>query len=100
MTVSSEELQKVKQYLRVDTGEDDALIGALMEAAKRYLKNAGVDEPETEDPLYTLALYRLTLFYYDQRSDAEAGSDAKLTPGLNSMILQLRYSAAAGASEG
>ena len=39
-------LSMVKRYLRIDGDQDDALLVPLIAAAKQYLLNAGVVEPE------------------------------------------------------
>ena len=92
--ITEEKLAALKQYLRVDTDEDDTLLSSLYDAARLYLENAGVPEPEENNPLYDLAVQRLAVFYYDQRNDMQEDirGNVQLTPGLNSMILQLRYS--------
>jgi len=87
---SDPELEACKAYMRVDGTDDDALIGVLMGAAKDYLAGAGIDEPETDSPLYTLAVQSLTLHYYDHR-DA-VGGEAALPTGLRPIINQLKHS--------
>ena len=77
-----------KSYMRVDGDEDDETIKCLMAAAKEYLKNAGIPEPEAPSPLYSLALNSLTLHYYDHR-DA-VGTEAPLPTGLRPILNQLK----------
>ena len=77
-----------KSYMRVDGDEDDETIKALMAAAGEYLRNAGIPEPETPSPLYSLALNSLTLHYYDHR-DA-VGTEAPLPTGLRPILNQLK----------
>lgn len=84
----AEKLEAVKGYMKVDAdcGEDeDALIWALFLAAKVYL---GVAEPEEPNPLYDLAVWRLTLHYYDHR-DA-VGNEADFPAGLRPIINRLK----------
>lgn len=80
-------LRACKSYMRVDGDDDDETIGALMDAAAEYLENAGIPA-ESTSPLYNLALYSLTLHYYDHR-DA-VGTEAPLPTGLRPVINQLK----------
>ena len=85
-------LAACKVYMRVDGMEDDALILALMGAAREYLANTGIKEPEepsTQGLLYRTALYSLTLHYYDHR-DA-VGDEASFPTGLRPIINQLKH---------
>lgn len=86
-------LEACKSYMRVDGDDDNALITSFMAAAKEYLANAGIIEPETPSPLYTLAVHSLTLHYYDHR-DA-VGGEAPLPLGLRPIINQLKHVGAA-----
>lgn len=82
-----EQLKAVKAYMKEDRDdqENDALIWALYQAAKLYL---GVPEPQEANPLYDLAVWRLTLHYYDHR-DA-VGNEADFPAGLRPIINQLK----------
>ena len=86
MAVNKDELAAAKDYMRIDGDDDDALIEALMEAAKVYLKNAGIEL--CDDPLHNLAVWSLTLHYYDHR-DA-VSSEAPLPTGLRPIINMLK----------
>lgn len=84
------DLEACKQYMRVDGDDDDALITRLMNAAKAYLRNAGIEEPDSEDSsLYTTAVHSLTLHYYDHR-DA-VGEEQSFPTGLRPIINQLKH---------
>ena len=83
------QLAAVKAYMRVDGDADDAVIKALYKAAVRYLKNAGIEEPSGDPSLYNLAVWSLTLHYYDHR-DA-VGNEASLPIGLRPSINQLKF---------
>ncbi|MGV2788104.1 phage gp6-like head-tail connector protein, partial [Clostridium perfringens] len=51
-------LEFLKSYLRIDGSEDDNVLTLLLGAAKEYLRNAGVAEPESgpdDGKLYDLA---------------------------------------------
>lgn len=82
-----EQLKAVKAYMKEDRDdpENDALIWALYQAAKLYL---GVREPKEPNPLYDLAVWRLTLHYYDHR-DA-VGNEADFPAGLRPIINRLK----------
>lgn len=82
-----EQLKAVKAYMKEDRDdpENDDLIWALYQAAKLYL---GVREPKEPNPLYDLAVWRLTLHYYDHR-DA-VGNEADFPAGLRPIINRLK----------
>lgn len=84
-------LAACKRYMRVDGDEDDEVILALMEAARLYLEGAGVLLERSPAALYDLALYGLTLHYYDRR-DA-VGDEAAFPAGLRPVITQLKLTA-------
>lgn len=96
MAVSQEKLSAAKLYMRVDDGADDAIIEALYEAAVLYLKNAGIEDPEEDTALYNLAVWSLTLHYYDHR-DA-VGNEASFPTGLRPIINQLKLAAISDAA--
>lgn len=84
------DLQACKNYMRVDGNDDDTLISSLMDAAKAYLRNAGIEEPDDGDSsLYITAVYSLTLHYYDHR-DA-VGEEKSFPTGLRPIINQLKH---------
>ena len=78
----------VKAYMRIDGSEDDAIIKALYSAAVLYLKNAGIEEPSKDPSLYNLAVWSLTLHYYDHRDSV--GNEASFPTGLRPIINQLK----------
>ena len=88
MTVSKAQLTAVKAYMRIDGDADDAVIKAMYKAAVSYLKNAGIEEPQGDSALYNLAVWSLTLHYYDHR-DA-IGNEASFPTGLRPIINQLK----------
>lgn len=93
MQMSTAELDAVKAYMRVDGTDDDTIITALYEAAALYLANAGVGRPADDTALYDLALWSLTLYYYDHR-DA-VGNESGIPNGLRPILNQLKLLAAA-----
>lgn len=88
MAVSYEKLSAAKQYMRIDGTDDDFVISALYEAAVLYLQDAGIEEPVSDPALYDLAVWSLTLHYYDHR-DA-VGTEASFPTGLRPIINQLK----------
>lgn len=88
MILDSKKLTAVKAYMRIDDDADDAIIMALYSAAVLYLKNAGIEEPANDPSLYNLAVWSLTLHYYDHR-DA-VGNEASFPTGLRPIINQLK----------
>lgn len=96
MAVDANKLAACKSYMRVEGSDEDAVIEALYEAAQLYLENAGVREPETYSALYSLAVWSLTLHYYDHR-DA-VGSEAGIPTQLRPIIDQLKLVAEAGSA--
>lgn len=78
--------------MHVDGTDDDALITNLMAAAREYLKNTGITEPEdpsTEGCLYRTALYSITLHYYDHRDSV--GDEAAFPIGTRLIVNQLKH---------
>ena len=82
-----EQLKAVKVYMKEDANDEEtnALIWALYLAAKIYL---GVPEPKEPNPLYDLAVWRLTLHYYDKRN--AVGSEGDFPAGLRPIINRLK----------
>ena len=83
---SEMDLQKVKDYLKVDYDDDDVLITGFMAAAKQYMSNAGVKE-QTENELYNIVVLMLISLFYENRDSGE--SNLKISPVLNTFIVQL-----------
>ncbi len=82
-------------YATAETWQE-SVATLCLNAAKGYIKNAGVDEPaDTADAyvksLYELAVYMLAMDWYDNRETQVIGLVKEtLARGLNSIILQLR----------
>ncbi|MDO4810542.1 MAG: head-tail connector protein [Eubacteriales bacterium] len=88
MQIAYNQLAACKAYMRIDTGDDDALISSLMQAAIAYLHQAGIDRPVENYAQYDMALWSLTLHYYDHR-DA-VGSETPLPIGLRPILTQMK----------
>lgn len=80
----------IKDALRIDGDEDDALIQGYIDTAKEYVANAITDELNNEQLTssrkYRLAVLILVQFWYSNRA-----TDIKQTPyQVRSLIQQLR----------
>jgi len=83
------DLDRLKQYLRIDGTEEDDFLGFLMETAKEFLKGAGVEESESNR--YELAVMILVSHWYENR-EAIGKVTSQIEYSLQSLILQLKYS--------
>ncbi|MCS1351152.1 head-tail connector protein [Mechercharimyces sp. CAU 1602] len=83
MKPSSEE---VKQYLRIDGGEDDVILALLIDGAVEYLRNAGIEEIDSK--LYMLAVMLYVALNYEHRDGADKVE--RFSYALESIIGQLR----------
>jgi uncharacterized phage protein (predicted DNA packaging) len=77
-------LEEVKEYLRIDDDAGDQTLVILLESAKEYLANAGVQE--SQDALYKLAVMVWVTIHYEM----DDRTIEKLKQSLQTMILQLR----------
>lgn len=77
----------IKDALRIDGSNDDALIQGYIDTAKDYVSNAvGESVPMNGDTKYNLAVILLVQFWYSNRT-----IDMKQTPyQVRSLIQQLR----------
>lgn len=83
-------LEACKKYMRVDGEDEDDVILALMAAAELYLEGAGITPERSPEAQYNLALWGLTLHYYDHRE--AVGNEAAFPVGLRPVINQLKLS--------
>lgn len=86
-------LEHVKEYLRIDGDYDNKLLGLLIDSAKEYLKNAGVQEQNDDKSsnLYKLAITMLVTHWYENRNqETDARTKKVLDLGLQTIILQLK----------
>lgn len=81
------QLDSVKDYLRIQDDEEDAQVYSLILAAKNYLKNAGVEEREN-DELYNLVIKMIVSSMYENRSSG----NPSFCLSLQSLIIQLACS--------
>ena len=88
VNVTETDLISLKQFMRIDGNDEDALILSLGTAAKLYLCNAGIEAPRENPELYNLAFWSLTLHYYDHRDSV--GNEAAIPAGLRPVLNQLK----------
>lgn len=79
-------LDLLKKYLRIDGSEDDDVLALLLDAAKEYIRNAGVPYPDEESKLYDLAVM-LRVHLERARDEKEV---ERIGRSLTSIILQLK----------
>jgi uncharacterized phage protein (predicted DNA packaging) len=96
-------LDKVKQHLRVDGSEADVLLASLVSAAKQYLLNAGVHEPELSDDDEEanngkLSLYELAVALYVSMI-FDGDDKGKLDRAMTAIILQIKDYSGGGGEE-
>ncbi len=82
------ELERLKQYIRIDTDDDDILLEQLKQSAEQYLKNAGVSVGY-ENALYCTAVNMLVSNWYDNR-DVISAKDT-LSMQFKNIVSQLAH---------
>jgi uncharacterized phage protein (predicted DNA packaging) len=83
-------LTEVKEYLKVDTDIDDALIAIQIEVAQEYLKNATGKEFTSENKLAKLYCFMLIENMYEMRS-LMVSKNEKISITATALLLQLQY---------
>lgn len=83
-------LSEMKQYLRVDTSDEDALITSLIQTAERLCRDVArlSDEEFAEQSLTTkVAVLYAVAYLYEHREDA---NHTELTLSLRSLLFGVR----------
>lgn len=84
-----ENFTELKTALRIDGSEDDIVLALLLNAAKAYLKGAGVPEEKITEE--TLDLYKQAIILYlGFDYEYEERKIAKLEKAFQRILLQLR----------
>lgn len=83
-----QDLTLLKNYLRIDGSEDDAILTLLVGAAEKDLKDSGVPKPTETDERYDLAVMLYCALHYENR-DPSLKID-KLNTAYMSLILKLK----------
>lgn len=84
-------LAACKKYMRVEGEDEDEVILSLMAAAQAYLERAGITAERSPAAQYDLALWGLTLHYYDHRE--AVGNESAFPIGLRPVMNQLKLTA-------
>jgi uncharacterized phage protein (predicted DNA packaging) len=84
-------LDEVKNWLRIDFSEDDALLTTLISAAEEYLKNATGITYDSENRLAKLFCMTLIADWYENREMIGKATD-QTRPIIQSILTQLTYS--------
>lgn len=86
--VLQDELEEIKNYLRVDFNDDDRLLNTIILAGKEYIKNA-IGYIDMEKASFKVLLYTICADLYERRSYLidKAIQTNKI---INSLILQLQ----------
>jgi uncharacterized phage protein (predicted DNA packaging) len=84
-------LEETKQYLRVDTDVDDALITSLIDAAESYLINATGKTFDSSNPLARLFCLVLVVDWYEYRGLTAGKVGDSVRPVINGMLAQLNH---------
>lgn len=84
-------LEACKRYMRLEGKDEDDLVWTLMSAAQAYLERAGIVPERSPAAQYNLALWGLTLHYYDHRDAVD--NEAAFPLGLRPVITQLKLTA-------
>jgi uncharacterized phage protein (predicted DNA packaging) len=83
-------LDEVKNWLRVDFTDDDALLSTLISAAEEYLKNATGIEYNAQNHLAKLFCMTLIADWYENRELVGRASD-QVRLIIQSILTQLSY---------
>lgn len=85
-------LETVKQYLRVDTADDDTLIFGIVQSAEKICRDILRVTPEeslTDIPEIEIAVLYATAYLYEHREEADH----------HALIISLRYLLGGGRKE-
>lgn len=82
-------VEDIKNYLKIDTDEEDEQIQEFIEAAVEELEGSGIKDQSTSS--YGLAVKLLVANYYSERRPQAVGTIvAKLNYSLDRIILRLK----------
>lgn len=86
------EISEIKEFLRIDTDDEDSFLNILQKAAEEYILNAGVAIDYTKY-MYKLAILMLIGHWYENRAILAVGHTSKeFEHSFLSIITQLKYS--------
>lgn len=82
-------VEEVKEYLKIDTDEEDVQIQEFINAAVEELEDSGIKDQSTAS--YGLAIKLLVANYYEERRPQVVGTIVtNLNYSLNRIILRLK----------
>lgn len=84
-------LEETKQYLRVDSTEDDVVITSLIDAAETYLENGTGNKFDETNHLAKLFCWVLITDWYENREVSIGRVGEKVRPIVESMLAQLKH---------
>lgn len=83
-------IEELKNYLRIDTKSDDALLEMLKASAEAYILNAvDAQDRAKNDVRFNLAVALLVGSWYENRAN-ESSNTQEIPFGVQSIITQLR----------
>jgi uncharacterized phage protein (predicted DNA packaging) len=91
-------LDEAKQWLRVDTNDDDVLIQSLIASSEQYLKEATGVTYDNKNELAKLFCLTLISDWYENREMVGKASDV-IRYTVNSLLMQLTYGSGAVGSD-
>lgn len=81
----------LKDYLRINHTEDDAVLGTLLNTAKSYAELKTGKEYKAEDLLYEQLLKYLVQHYYDNRSAINEKQAAEMPFTITDLLKTITY---------
>lgn len=82
-------LDQVKDFMRISTAEEDALLSSLLSASATYIKNATNPDADPENELFQVA-QRMLIHHWHENPDL-TGKSEKLPHHLDSILMQVAY---------
>ena len=80
-------LEEVKNFLRLDTSDDDTLLGIYISTAEEYVKSACGRQVDLDNPKSHTVMLMLVGDYYENRSPY---GQAKYSQNVSTMLMQLQ----------
>lgn len=84
-------LEELKQYLRIDGGEEDTFLTSLLSLSKQYIKTATGKEVDETNALHKLAMFLFCAHQYENRNPVITGSSKSLEFSLQSILFQMEW---------
>lgn len=83
-------LEKVKEYLKIDTDAEDNYLNTLIKATEEYISSSFDEKKITITSLYENTQLMLIGLLYNSRGLTEGKENKTLTTLFNAMILKLK----------